>query len=58
MLLWIVSGDPDRDGDVVRRLAVGDGEGAMKTEQKLGPSVVVSWREGELRLEIREGDRL
>lgn len=39
---WVVPGDPDRDRDVVGRLAVGDGEGAVKAEQKLGPSVVVS----------------
>lgn len=43
MLLWIVSGDPDGDWDVVGRLTICNGESAMKTEQQLGPSVVVSY---------------
>jgi hypothetical protein len=43
--LGIVSGDPDRDWDVVGRLPVGDGEGPMQTEQELGPPVVVSCAE-------------
>ena len=42
MFLWIVAGDPDRERDVVGRLAEGDGESAMETEQELGSSVVVS----------------
>ena len=45
VILWIVPGDPDRDRDVIGRVAVGDGEGAMEAEQELGPSVVVSWGE-------------
>ena len=46
VLLWIVAGDPDRDGDVVGGLAEGDGESAMETEQELGSSVVVRCGEG------------
>jgi hypothetical protein len=42
MFPWVVSGDPDGDGDVVGSVTVGDGEGTMKTEQQLGSSVVVS----------------
>lgn len=43
VFLWIVSGEPDRDRDVVCGLAVGDGESAMDTEQQLGSAVVVRW---------------
>ena len=47
---WIVSGEPDRDGNVVGGLPVGDGESAMKTEEQLGSPVVVSCgEEGEQR---------
>lgn len=42
MLLWIIPGDPDRDGDVVGGLAIGDGESAVETEQELGSAIVVS----------------
>jgi len=42
VFLWIVSSEPDRDGNVVGRLAVGYGESAMKTKQQLGSPVVVS----------------
>lgn len=59
VFLWIVARDPDRDGDVVGSLAEGDGEGAVKTEQELGPSVVVRCGEGgERDGRRRERDRL
>jgi len=49
VFLWIVPSEPDCDWDVVGRLTVGNGEGAVKTEKQLGPSVVVSCgEEGEV----------
>lgn len=45
VVLWVVSGDPDRDRNVVCRLPIGDGESSMETEQQLGSSVVVSYGE-------------
>ena len=50
VFLWIVASDPDRDRDVVGRLAEGDGDNAMETEQELGSSVVVSCGEGGERV--------
>jgi len=56
---WIISSEPDCDWDVVGRLTVGDGEGAVKTEKQLGSSVVVSCGEGgEAGGEFGEGDEL
>lgn len=39
---WIIPGDPDRDWDIISGVTIGDWENAMKTEQQLGPSIVVS----------------
>jgi len=54
MFPWMVARDPDRDRNVVGRLAVGDGERAVETEQELGPSVVVCCGEGERGRRERE----
>ena len=57
MFLWIVSSDPDRDWDVVACLTIVDGESAMKTEQELGSSIVVSCVEhNELEKADRQGE--
>jgi hypothetical protein len=42
-LAGILAGDPDRDGNVVRGLAIGDGEEAVDAEQQLGTPVIESW---------------
>ena len=52
----VVSGDPDCDRDVVGGVTVSNGEGAMKTEQQLCSSVVVSWGEEDERWK-GEGER-
>lgn len=45
---WIVSGEPDRDRNVVGGPPVGDGESAVKTDEQLRSAVVVSCgEEGE-----------
>lgn len=43
MFLGVVSGDPDRDWDIVGCLTIGDGKSPMKTEQQLGSSIIVSY---------------
>lgn len=42
VFLWVISSDPDRDGDVVGCLTIDNGKSPMKTEQQLGSSIVVS----------------
>lgn len=42
VILWIVSGDPDSDRDIVGCLAIGDGKSTVKTEQELSPTIVIS----------------
>lgn len=39
---WIIASDPDRDWDIISGVTISNWEEAMKTEQQLGPSVVVS----------------
>lgn len=45
-VLGVLARDPDCDGDVVGRVAEGDGESAVETEQELGPPVVVRCGDG------------